>query len=62
MILNLEQFNTHIACHHFKKKSINNVFDTITTYVYMAWVDLKDAFYYIPTLKILTFFIAPKIY
>ena len=36
MILNLEQFNTHIACHHFKKKSINNVFDTITTYVYMA--------------------------
>ena len=36
MILNLEQFNTHIACHHFKKKSINNVSDTITTYVYMA--------------------------
>ena len=36
MILNLEQFNTHIAYHHFKKKSINNVLDTITTYVYMA--------------------------
>ena len=45
MILNLKHFNTHIAYHHFKMESIYQVLDIIRPNVYMASIDLKDAFY-----------------
>ena len=44
MILNLKQFNTHITYHHFKMESINQVIDIARLNVYMASIDLKDAF------------------
>ena len=48
MILNLKQFNTRITYRHFKMESINQVIDIIRPNVYMASIDLKDAFYSIP--------------
>ena len=48
MILNLKQFNTHITYRHFKMESINQVIDIVRPNVYMASIDLKDAFYSIP--------------
>ena len=48
MILNLKQFNTRITYRHFKMGSINQVIDIIRPNVYMASIDLKDAFYSIP--------------
>lgn len=66
MILNLKHFNTHIAYHHFKMESIHQVIDIIRKDVYMASIDLKDAFYSIPIhpkhQKYLKFFIENKIY
>ena len=48
MILNLKQFNTHIIHYHFKMGSINQVIDIVRPNVYIASIDLKDAFYSIP--------------
>ena len=48
MILNLKKLNAFIEYNHFKMESINHVIDIIKTGVYMASVDLKDAFYTIP--------------
>ena len=41
MILNLKQLNSFVEYHHFKM-------DTLTTGYYMAFVDLKDAYYTVP--------------
>ena len=66
MILNLKQFNTHITYHHFKMESINQVIDIARLNVYMASIDLKDAFYSIPIhpehRKYLKFAVLSKIY
>ena len=66
MILNLKQFNTHITYHHFKMESINQVIDIARLNVYMASIDLKDAFYSIPIhpehQKYLKFVVLSKIY
>lgn len=66
MILNLKQFNTHITYRHFKMESIYQVLDIIRPDVYMASIDLKDAFYSIPIYikhqKYLKFFVTNKIY
>ena len=48
MILNLKQFNTHITYCHCKMESINQVIDIVISIVYMASIELKDAFYSIP--------------
>ena len=66
MILNLKQFNTHITYRHFKMESINQVIDIVRPNVYMASIDLKDAFYSIPIhpehQKYLKFVVLSKIY
>ena len=53
MILNLKQFNTHITYCHFKMESIKQVIDIVRANVYIASIDLKDAFYshYIQNIK-----------
>ena len=48
MVLNLEQFNTHITYRHFKMESFNLVIDIVRSNVYMAPIDFKDVFYSIP--------------
>ena len=48
MILNLKKLNTYIKYQHFKMESIQNVIDILRPNVYMASIDLKDAFYFIP--------------
>ena len=48
MILNLEQFNTHITYRHFKMESFNLVIDIVRSNKYMASIDFKDVFYSIP--------------
>ena len=48
MILNLKQFNTDVTFCHFKTESIKEVIDIVIPNVYMASIDLKDAFYPIP--------------
>ena len=45
MILNLKQFSTHITYHYFKMESINQVIDMVRLNVYMASIDLNEAFY-----------------
>ena len=45
MILNLKQFNTDVTYRHFKMESIKQVIDIVRPNVYMASIDLKDAFY-----------------
>ena len=66
MILNLKQFNTDVAYRHFKMESIKEVIDIVIPNVYMASIDLKDAFYPIPIhpehLKYLKFVFPSKIY
>ena len=66
MILNLKQFSTHITYRHFKMESINQVIEIVRPNVYMASIDLKDAFYFIPThpehQKYLKFVVLSKIY
>ena len=44
MILTLKQFNEHICYKHFKMESIQNVIDIVKPGVWIAKVDLKDAF------------------
>ena len=48
MILNLKKFNKHVQYRHFKMESIKNVLDVLRPNVYMASIDLKDAFYSVP--------------
>ena len=45
MILNLKNLNQHTNYKHFKMESIHYVMDLIKPNVYMASIDLKDAFY-----------------
>ena len=51
MILNLKRFNNFINYKHFKMESINNVINLLQPNVYMASIDLKDAFYSVPIHK-----------
>ena len=66
IILNLKQFNTNIAYHHFIMEFINQVLHIIRSNVYMASIDSKDALYliliYSKHQKYLKFVMAPKIY
>ena len=66
MILNLKQFNTQITYRHFKMESIKQVIDIVRPNVYMASIDMKDAFYSIPIhpeqQKYLKFVVLSKIY
>ena len=48
MILNLKKFNKFVNYKHFKMESINNVINLIKPNVYMASIDLKDAFFSVP--------------
>ena len=48
LILNLKELNTHIEHLHFKMETLTSVLNLIKPNVYMASVDLKDAFYTIP--------------
>ena len=51
MILNLKKFNQYINYKHFKMESIHNVINAIRPNVFMASVDLKDAFFSVPIFK-----------
>ena len=48
MILNLKHFDENICYKHFKMGSIHNVIDIVKPGVWIAKVDLKDAFFTIP--------------
>ena len=48
IILNLKKFNKFVNYKHFKMESINNVINLIKPNVYMASIDLKDAFFSVP--------------
>ena len=48
MIWNLKSFNKFVNYKHFKMESINNVLNIIRPNVYMASIDLKDAFFSVP--------------
>ena len=48
IILNLKQLNKHINYEHFKIESFQSVLNIIRTNLWMACVDLKDAFYTVP--------------
>ena len=45
MILNLKILNTFMEYNHFKMESIQDVIQVVRPGVYMASIDLKDAFY-----------------
>ena len=45
MILNLKRVNTFMEYNHFKIESIQDVIQVVRLGVYMASIDLKDAFY-----------------
>ena len=45
MILNLKRLNKFADYKHFKMESLQNVLELIRPGVYMASIDLKDAFY-----------------
>ena len=66
MILNLKQFNTDVTYRHFKMESIKEVINIVRPNVYIASIDLKDAFYPIPIHpehhKYLKFVVLSKIY
>ena len=48
MILNLKKLNKYIASKHFKMESLQNVLHMVKSGVWMASVDLKDAYYSVP--------------
>ena len=48
MILNLKKFNKFVNYQHFKMESLFNVINLIRPNVYMASIDLKDAFFSVP--------------
>ena len=47
-ILNLKYLNEFINYRHFKMESLSNVFKTIKEGLWIANVDLKDAFFTVP--------------
>ena len=51
MIFNLKKLNDHVYYNHFKMESLDNVLNIIKPGVWMASVDLNDAFYTIPVHK-----------
>ena len=61
MIVNLKRLNKFVDYKHFKSNSLQNVLELIRPGVYMASIDLKDAFYSVPIHKkhqgYLTFFV-----
>ena len=61
MILNLKKLNKFVDYKHFKMESLQNVLELIRPGVYVASIDLKDAFYSVPIHKnhqaYLTFFL-----
>ena len=48
MILNLKKLNKYIDSKHFKMESLQNVLHMIKSGVWMASVDLQDAYYSVP--------------
>ena len=48
MILNLKNFDKFVNYKHLKMESINNILNIIRPNVYMASIDLKDAFFSVP--------------
>ena len=51
MILNLKKLNKYIDSKHFKMESLQNVSLMVKSRVWMASVDLKDAYYSVPINK-----------
>ena len=47
-MLNLKNFNKFVNYKHFKMESINNDLNIVRPNVYMASIDLKDAFFSVP--------------
>ncbi len=48
MILNVKQFNTHVAYYHFKMDTLASAINLMKPHCFMASVDLKDAYYSVP--------------
>ena len=48
MILNIKQLNSFVVYQHFKMEGLKNVLNLIKPNVWIASVDLKDAFFSIP--------------
>ena len=48
MILNLKNFNKFVNYKHFKMESINNILSITRPNVYMAPIEIKDAFFSVP--------------
>ena len=48
MILNLKSLNKYTDSKHFKMESLQNIFYMVKSGVWMASVDLKDAYYSAP--------------
>ena len=61
MILNFKRLNEFVDYKHFKMEPLQNVLELIKPGIYMASIDLKDAFYSVPVHKnhqaYLTFFV-----
>ena len=51
MILNLKDLNPFIEYHHFKMESLDTCLQLMTPGVYMASLDLSDAYYSVPVHK-----------
>ena len=51
VILNLKRLNKFVEHKYFKMKSVQNILELIRLRVYMASIDLKDAFYSVPVYK-----------
>ena len=51
LILNLKHFNDCIRYVHFKMENLQDVFDLIKPGVWMASIDLRDAYYTIPVAR-----------
>ena len=51
MILNLKKLNKYIDSKHFKMESLQNVLHMVKSGVWIASVDLKDAYYSVPINK-----------
>ena len=51
MILNLKGLSKFVDYKHFKMESLQNVLEIIRPGVYMAFIDLKNAFYSVPVHK-----------
>jgi hypothetical protein len=51
-ILNLKQFNEHVAYHHFKMDTLASAISMMKPHCFMASVDFKDAYYSVPIASI----------